>query len=70
MKFLLPILVLAIGLVGCGSSATSTNAAPALDTTPPAVGQKKCDACSTNVAVADTVEKDGKTYCKTCADLH
>jgi hypothetical protein len=70
MKFLLPILVLAIGLVGCGSSATSTNAAPALDTTPPAVGQKKCDACSTNVAVADTIEKDGKTYCKTCADLH
>ncbi len=71
MRHLLPILVLATSLIGCGASdSSSTTAAQTSNTTAPAEGQKKCDACSTNVAAADAVEKEGKTYCKTCADMH
>lgn len=70
MKYLLPLLVLSTSLIGCGASESSTTAAPVANTAAPAEGQKKCDACSNNVAAADTVEKEGKTYCKTCADMH
>ncbi len=68
MKLLIPILALACTLVGCGASdATSTETAPssAMKT-----DQKKCSACATMVEASKAVEKDGKTYCKACAEAH
>lgn len=68
MKLLIPTLALACTLIGCGASEMATNTASTSAETK--MEQKKCSACGTSVASNETVEKDGKTFCKACAEAH
>jgi hypothetical protein len=68
MKLLIPTIAFACALVGCGASESTSSTA--MSTSEMKMEQKKCSACATMVASSDAVEKDGKTYCKACAEAH